>query len=121
MRMLILVGFGSFLGGISRYLTSQIIQTRFISAFPYGTLAVNIIGCLLIGLIIGWNEKFSLSSEWRLFLATGLCGGFTTFSAFSAETLLLMRSGQFVYAITYISVSVLSGIVATFIGASIFK
>ncbi len=57
MRMLILVGFGSFLGGISRYLTSQLIHTRFVSAFPYGTLAVRIVGCLLIRVVIGWNER----------------------------------------------------------------
>ncbi len=97
------------------------IEGKFISAFPYGTLGVNIIGCLAIGFIIGVTEKFNLTPEWRLFLATGLCGGFTTFSAFSAETLQLIRNGQPWYAIAYMCGSVILGIMATVIGISIFK
>ncbi|MEI7981761.1 MAG: fluoride efflux transporter CrcB, partial [Bacteroidota bacterium] len=90
MRIIIAIGAGSFIGGISRYLLSQFIQAKFLSTFPLGTLSVNIIGCFLIGLVFGYADKGALTQEWRLFLATGLIGGFTTFSAFSNETVGLL-------------------------------
>ena len=121
MRLLLIIGSGSFIGGILRYLTSQSLQSKFLSAFPFGTLGVNIIGCFLIGIIFGLSEKTNLSSETRLFLATGICGGFTTFSAFSQETISLFHDGEFFYAGAYISASVLLGLLATFIGISLFK
>ena len=95
MRILLLIGTGSFIGGVLRYLLSQFIQTKFLSAFPFGTLGVNIIGCFTIGLVFALSERTNMSPEMRLFLATGICGGFTTFSAFSNETFSLMRDGQF--------------------------
>jgi CrcB protein len=121
MKILLLIGTGSFIGGVSRYLTSQWVQNKFLSAFPYGTLGVNIIGCFIIGLIFGASERFNIPAEWRLFLATGICGGFTTFSAFSNETFSLLRGGQYGYASLYIVLSVLLGLLATFIGFSIIK
>ncbi|KUO66770.1 MAG: camphor resistance protein CrcB [Lutibacter sp. BRH_c52] len=121
MRILLLIGTGSFIGGVLRYALSQFIQTKFLSAFPFGTLAVNIIGCFAIGIVFALSEKTNMSPEMRLFLATGICGGFTTFSAFSNETLSLMRDGQLLYASAYISSSVLFGIFATFLGYSILK
>jgi CrcB protein len=104
-----------------RYLLSQFIQTKFLSTFPFGTLGVNIIGCLVIGLVYGLSDRGNLTQEWRLFLATGICGGFTTFSAFSNETFGMLRDGQYVYAITYIALSVIFGVLATFSGFSIIK
>lgn len=121
MRFLLFIGMGSFLGGISRYLFAQFVQQKFLSAFPYGTLAVNILGCFIIGLVFGASEKTDLSVEWRLFLATGFCGGFTTFSAFSNETLGLLRDGQFWSASVYILASVAMGLLGTFAGFSVFK
>ena len=82
MKIILAIGTGSFIGGILRYLLSQFIQTKFVSTFPFGTLGVNIIGCFLIGLVFGLADRGNLTQEWRLFLATGLIGGFTTFSAF---------------------------------------
>ena len=121
MRILLLIGTGSFIGGVLRYAFSQFIQTKFLSSFPFGTLGVNIIGCFAIGIVFALSEKTNLSPEMRLFLATGICGGFTTFSAFSNETFSLMRDGQLFYASAYITSSVLFGLLATFIGYSILK
>jgi CrcB protein len=121
MKLILSIGVGSFIGGILRYLLSQFIQTKFLSTFPFGTLGVNIIGCLVIGLVYGLSDRGNLTQEWRLFLATGICGGFTTFSAFSNETFGMLRDGQYVYAVTYITVSVIFGVLATFSGFSIIK
>ncbi|MGF1584605.1 MAG: fluoride efflux transporter CrcB [Bacteroidales bacterium] len=121
MKIILAIGTGSFIGGVLRYLLSHLVQTKFLSAFPFGTLTVNIIGCFLIGLVFGLTEKGILTQEWRLFLATGLLGGFTTFSAFSIETMSMFRDGQFLYAAVYISSSVLVGIIATFTGFAIIK
>ena len=121
MRILLLIGTGSFIGGILRYSLSQFIQTKFLSAFPFGTLGINIIGSFAIGLVFALSERTDMSPEMRLFLATGICGGFTTFSAFSNETFGLMRDGQLFYASAYITSSVVFGIFATFIGYSLLK
>ena len=121
MRILLLIGTGSFIGGVLRYAFSQFIQTKFLSSFPFGTLGVNILGCFAIGIVFALSEKTNMSPELRLFLATGICGGFTTFSAFSNETFSLMRDGQLFYASAYITSSVLFGLLATFIGYSILK
>ena len=121
MKILVIIGAGSFIGGVFRYLLSLFIHTKFVSVFPYGTLAVNLIGCFVIGALFALTEKTSLPSEWRLFLATGICGGFTTFSAFSLETFGLLRDGQIGYASVYVITSVILGVFATFIGYSLFK
>ncbi len=121
MKIMFLIGAGSFLGGVCRYLAAQLIQDKFLSAFPYGTLGVNLLGCFAIGLVFGWSERASLPVEWRLFLATGFCGGFTTFSALSNETLGLLRDGQFWSASVYVIASIVLGLVATLAGISLFK
>jgi fluoride exporter len=121
MRILLLIGSGSFIGGVLRYLLSQFVHNKTLSTFPTGTLVVNILGCLVIGLVFGLSERGNLPTEWRLFLATGLCGGFTTFSAFSNECVALLRDGEFFYGSLYVTASVVLGLAATFIGISIFK
>lgn len=121
MKILIAIGAGSFIGGISRYLLAQFVQTKFFTSFPFGTLTVNIVGCFLIGIVYALADRGNLSESWRLFLATGLLGGFTTFSAFSGETLAMIRDGQFFYASAYVAVSVILGLIFTFIGISIIK
>jgi CrcB protein len=121
MKIILAIGTGSFIGGVLRYLLSQFVQTKFLSTFPFGTLTVNIIGCFLIGLVFGLTDRGNLTPEWRLFLATGLIGGFTTFSAFSNETVGLLRDGQLWYATAYIGASVVIGLLATFIGITIIK
>ena len=106
MKIILAIGIGSCIGGICRYLLSQFIQNKFLSSFPYGTLGVNIIGCFLIGIVFGLSERGNISVEWRLFLATGVLGGFTTFSAFSNETVGMLRDGQLWHAFAYIACSV---------------
>ncbi|MEJ8756073.1 fluoride efflux transporter CrcB [Pontibacter sp. H259] len=121
MKLLLVIGAGSFIGGVGRYLLSQLIQTKSLTQFPVGTLVVNILGCFLIGLVFGLFTKGTLSDEWRLFLATGILGGFTTFSAFSLETINLLQNGQVGQAISYILASVLLGLLATFVGLWLVK
>jgi fluoride exporter len=121
MKIILAIGVGSCIGGISRYLLSQFIQNKFLSAFPYGTLGVNLIGCFLIGIVFGLSERGNITMEWRLFLATGVLGGFTTFSAFSNETVGLLRDGEFWYAFSYIICSIFIGLLATFTGISLIK
>ncbi len=119
--MILAIGCGSFIGGISRYLLSALIHQKIMTSFPFGTLTVNVLGCLLIGIVFGLADRGNMSQEWRLFLATGILGGFTTFSAFSNETAGMLRDGQFMHASAYIAASVLLGLIATFIGIMIIK
>lgn len=121
MRTLLIIGTGGLIGSIFRYLVARSVQEKFETVFPYGTLSVNILGCLLIGIILSWSERGGLNADWRMFLATGICGGFTTFSAFSNETLSLMRDGQWIYAGTYVVISIVTGLAATFTGYSLLK
>jgi fluoride exporter len=121
MKIILAIGLGSFIGGVGRYLISQFMQTKFIGAFPYGTLTVNVIGCFLIGIVYGISSKGNFNPTWQLFLTTGILGGFTTFSAFSIETVNLMRSGQTGTAMAYVTLSLALGILATFGGFSLAK
>ena len=121
MKLVLVIGAGSFIGGISRYLLSLFIQNRIPSTFPFGTLSVNIVGCLLIGVVFAFADRGTISQEWRLFAATGVLGGFTTFSAFSNETVGMLHDGQFWYASSYVVSSVILGLLATFIGIQLVK
>ncbi len=121
LKLILLIGAGSFLGGILRYLLSQSFTSRVDSTFPFGTFLVNIIGCFLIGIAFGFFEKNHPGEEWRLFLTTGLLGGFTTFSAFSLESVVLIKTGHTSVAVLYIVASVIVGIAATFLGVWISK
>jgi CrcB protein len=115
-KIFTLIGLGGALGSIGRYLVAQYVQSRFMgSTFPYGTLIVNITGCFLIGLIFGLLSKSDILSEWKLFLVTGICGGYTTFSAFSYESITLLRNGEISHFCLYIAGSVILGLIATLI------
>ncbi len=116
MRVALFIGMGSLIGGILRYMLSQLIQNRALSTFPYGTLTVNILGCFLIGIVFGLAERVGMAQEWKLFIVTGVLGGFTTFSAFSYESISLMRDGQAGTALIYVAASVVLGLLATYIG-----
>lgn len=121
-KTLLLVGTGGFFGSISRFLASRFMQNNFPSSFPVGTFLVNITGCLLIGLIYGFSERSSmLTPGWKMFLAVGFCGGFTTFSTFANENLALLRDGEFLHFFLYTGLSVFLGIAATFFGVLITK
>ncbi len=119
LRLLLFIGIGGFLGSVARYYLAGVVQARFPGNWPYGTFAVNIVGCFLIGIIFVVAERTILSPEWRLFLATGLCGGLTTFSSFSLEMVSLLRGGQLLYALSYAALSLLLGLVAVWIGMAV--
>ena len=121
MKIVLLVGLGSFIGGISRYLITLFVQNKILSTFPYGTMAVNIIGCFLIGTIYALSERGNWNPEWRIFLATGIMGGFTTFSSFSNETVSMLRDAEYWPAFTYVALSIIIGLAATFAGISLIK
>ncbi|MGB7285822.1 MAG: fluoride efflux transporter CrcB [Salaquimonas sp.] len=118
MTHLIIVALGGAIGAALRHLTSLGFMRWLGPAFPYGTLFVNIVGSLAMGLLIGWLVKRTggASNELRLFLATGLLGGFTTFSAFSLDVANLWQRGEMVSAFGYIIGSVVLSILAVFVG-----
>jgi CrcB protein len=119
---ILLVGLGGGAGSIARFLCHRGVNTFYPHAFPFGTFIVNIVGCFLIGVIIGLFEKgMILKPEWRLLLATGFCGGFTTFSAFAAENVQLLKDGRLMYFLVYTIASVTLGILATFGGMLVSK
>ena len=121
-KTLLLVAIGGALGSVLRYSFSWFIQQHNNGNFPWGTFLVNITGCLLIGFFVGWALKTGNSrSEGILFLTTGFCGGFTTFSAFSLENIHLIRNNQWQQALAYTSASLVLGLLATFIGISLIK
>lgn len=121
-KSLLLVFAGSGIGGVLRYALQYWFAARPSGPFPAGTFAVNILGSFCIGIIYGLSAKYAwLTAEWRLALATGLCGGFTTFSAFAAENVMLLRNGQYATAMLYILLSIIFGIAFTFAGISIIK
>ncbi|MCK9182685.1 MAG: fluoride efflux transporter CrcB [Fibrobacteraceae bacterium] len=116
-KVLLLIGTGSFCGGILRYLISQFAKEYLPGAFPFGTFAVNILGCFLIGVFYGLSEHISgFSPELRTFLTIGFCGGFTTFSTFANESLSLLKGGNALYFALYAGLSVFLGILAVYLG-----
>jgi CrcB protein len=88
-----------------------------VSGFPWSTFAVNILGSFLIGVFYALSARFHLSNETRLFLTVGLCGGFTTFSTFSNESLFLFKEGLYPALVSYILSSILLGVLAVWVGA----
>ena len=116
MKSFLLVFLGGGLGSGLRYLVS-IAMNQYSKVLPYGTFIVNILGCLLIGLILGYAQKENtLTSNQTLLLATGFCGGFTTFSAFANENLELIKNGEIFNFSVYTIGSILVGVLAVFIG-----
>jgi CrcB protein len=112
------VAIGGALGCCARLGVNQLVHGRYGQAFPLATLLINVSGCLLMGFIFFYTlEKVSLSPVVRLAIVTGGLGGFTTFSAFGIETLLLVEDGKTGYAVVYVVSSVLLGIAAVFLGA----
>lgn len=122
MKNLLLVGGGGFAGAILRYFISGVVlQQTAASRFPWGTLVVNVVGCLAIGAISGYAvAREALSAEARLFLMTGVLGGFTTFSAFGLETMALAREHSWGAAALNIVAHVVLGLAAVWAGYRFF-
>ncbi len=116
MKNVMLVGAGSFVGGAARYLVSLAMKGVG-KGFPWATLAVNLVGCLLIGLLWGvFSRHAAQDSPWALLLTVGLCGGFTTFSTFSKEALILLQGGNTGAFIAYVATSIVAGIALVALG-----
>ena len=115
---IVIVGVGSFIGGVLRYgLSSWIYKALDKPWFPYGTLAVNVSGCLVIGVLAGLAEARSFfDAELRLFVFVGILGGFTTFSAFALETFYLARETQGMAALTNIGLQMILGLLSVWLG-----
>ena len=115
--MLWYIAVGSAIGGVSRFLFGGAVQRLAGSTFPIGTLVVNITGSFLLGAILRYGiDTPSLSPELRAMLTIGFCGGYTTFSTFSYETIALMEDGEWTRAAAYLTLSVLLSLAATFLG-----
>ena len=120
LRTLVLIGTGGFIGSILRYLLSGAVQQLSNSIrFPFGTLAVNLVGCALVGFLAELADHRSvMSGETRAFLIVGILGGFTTFSAFGNETMNLLRDGELWLACGNIVGHTVLGLVAVWLGYS---
>ena len=117
MRFLLIVFIGGGLGSIARYLVNRWVGGTLTSVYPYGTFLVNIIGCFLIGFLIFFTQRAGTSTiSWRLFLVTGFCGGFTTFSSFAFENVELIGNQQLLIFFVYATGSVVLGFLATYLG-----
>jgi fluoride exporter len=116
-KNIILVAFGGALGSVFRYLISYFFTKTTTNSFPWSTFTVNILGCLLIGILFGYIQKNNIQTETLKILAiTGFCGGFTTFSAISLENFQLYQNNQFGLLILYTAASILIGFLAVFLG-----
>ena len=121
-KSILIVGLGGFIGTVARFLLSRYFQENVDSVFPWSTFAVNILGSLIIGIIYGISEKGDfLSSEVRLFLTVGICGGFTTFSTFSNDAFLLLRQEEWIRFAFYTSFSFFLGLLAVYAGRIMIK
>ncbi|MFC8362139.1 fluoride efflux transporter CrcB [Streptomyces griseorubiginosus] len=115
----LLVVAGAVVGAPLRYLTDRAVQSRHDSVFPWGTLAVNVTGCLILGLLTGAVAAGAAGSHLQLLLGTGLCGALTTYSTFSYETLRLAETGARFYAAANVTASLVAGLGAAFAGVAL--
>lgn len=122
LRDFFLVGFGSFLGGGSRFLVSKLVGGLLASSFPLATFIVNLLGCLLIGFISSLPSTLSwLSPQTRLLLTTGFCGGLTTFSTFMNENLSLANNQDYICLFLYLVGSFALGLIFVWAGGALAK
>ncbi|GHB39520.1 putative fluoride ion transporter CrcB 2 [Streptomyces viridiviolaceus] len=115
----LLVVAGAMVGAPLRYLTDRAVQSRHDSVFPWGTFVVNVVGCLVLGLLTGAAVAGAAGSRLQLLLGTGLCGALTTYSTFSYETLRLAETGARLHAAANVVASVAAGLGAAFAGVTL--
>jgi fluoride exporter len=120
-KAIILVGIGGFFGSILRFVISYHFGAKTLSSFPYGTFIVNILGSFIVGILLALTLDDLAGPESRLLLATGFCGGFTTFSTFSYEFFAMLQDGQTEMALFYISLTLVSGLLAVWAGFLVIK
>jgi fluoride exporter len=116
-KTMLIVGSGGFIGSVLRYLVQVNVEKLMSSTFPMGTLLVNVTGSFIIGIIYAFAEKGNLMSpEWRIFLAVGICGGFTTFSTFTMDNLNLLKDNSLFQLLLYTGGSLFLGVLAVYLG-----
>jgi CrcB protein len=121
-KSILLVGLGGGLGSIFRYLTAVLVNKHFSFIYPLATLMTNVIGCFLIGLLLGWFEKQHWTGpELKFLLVIGFCGGYTTFSTFAFENISLLQANHTLVAFAYIAMSVIAGLLATWLGLFVVR
>ena len=121
MKAILMVFLGGGLGSVLRYIISKVLNKSALE-IPYGTLTVNVVGSLFLGLILGISLKSgAFSNNTMLFLATGFCGGFTTFSTFTFENQVFLRTGDYTSFAMYTLGSILAGFAAVFLGLFLSK
>lgn len=119
---LLLVMLGGAFGAAARHLTGRLTLAWFGPGYPWGTLAVNLIGGLLMGVLAGTLARFGQGGEqWRLLLGVGVLGGFTTFSAFSLDVMVMLERGDWAHALGYILASVVGSVVALALGLAVVR
>lgn len=117
---MLLAGIGGFFGTCCRFLTNRLYLIYFKTSLPLATFTVNILGCFILGLILGLLNKTGVASpKINTFLVVGFCGGFTTFSTFSFETFSLATNGEILTSLLYVAVSVVIGFIAVWLGLMI--
>lgn len=122
MNSFVIVFLGAGLGGMLRHGVNILVPRIMGTAFPYHTLSINIVGSLVMGLFVGFFAlKADPAQDWRLFLTTGICGGFTTFSAFSLDAVLLYERGEATLSAVYVLVSVVASLAALVAGLRIMR
>jgi fluoride exporter len=116
-RTILIVGIGGFIGSVLRYLGQLAAGKIFSPSFPMGTFLINILGCFFIGIVFAMSEKGNLlTAEMRLFLAVGFCGGFTTFSTFASDNLMMLKDNSVGLLLLNVLGSVVLGILAVYLG-----
>ncbi|MBO5919796.1 MAG: fluoride efflux transporter CrcB [Bacteroidales bacterium] len=122
LKPLLIVGAGSFIGGAMRYLLSTLMKNVCGQGFPWGTLAVNLLGCFLFGIVFAiFSKNSSADNTLYLLLTTGVCGGFTTFSTFANESVQMLQHGNISGFIGYVATSVIAGFLLLSFGYWIVK
>ena len=121
-RTLLLIAFGGGIGSVLRYLTSVVVQKYYANIFPLATLITNVLGCFIIGLLMGVFEKNQVvTSDLKWLFVTGFCGGYTTFSTFGYENISLFQNNNSALAFLYIGGSVFMGLFAVWMGLILTK
>lgn len=122
LRTIFIVGTGGFIGSVLRYFVQVFVEKGLMSTFPWGTFVANVAGSFIIGVVYALAEKGNLmSAEWRMFLAVGICGGFTTFSSFAYNNMMMLKEGVYGQFFLNVGGSLFFGLLAVYLGMTFVR